>query len=253
MRNYCSEKQHFQNTKAQISGDRPESVATVTTLSLSPLVELKNGETYNGHLVSCDNWMNINLREVICTSRDGDKFWRMPECYIRGSTIKYLRIPDEIIDMVKEEVVAKGRGRGGLQQQKQQKGRGMGGAGRGVFGGRGRGGIPGTGRGQPEKKPGRQAGKHKRKSSQMKSQVDKKLLAAQSLGHSEKLQYGASEFPWGRGREPQQGNLHLYSYEVGVSGSLSPGTQAMAHWTGPCHAAVLCALEASSGSLAPGQ
>ena len=28
------------------------------------LVELKNGETYNGHLVSCDNWMNINLREA---------------------------------------------------------------------------------------------------------------------------------------------------------------------------------------------
>lgn len=126
--------------------------------TLLQLVELKNGETYNGHLVSCDNWMNINLREVICTSRDGDKFWRMPECYIRGSTIKYLRIPDEIIDMVREEA-AKGRGRGGPQQQKQQKGRGMGGAGRGVFGGRGRGGIPGAGRGQTEKKPGRQAGK----------------------------------------------------------------------------------------------
>lgn len=63
--------------------------------------------------------------------QDGDKFWRMPECYIRGSTIKYLRIPDEIIDMVKEEVVSKGRGRGGMQQQKQQKGRGIGGTGRG--------------------------------------------------------------------------------------------------------------------------
>ncbi|XP_037673967.1 U6 snRNA-associated Sm-like protein LSm4 isoform X2 [Choloepus didactylus] len=124
-----------------------------------PLVELKNGETYNGHLVSCDNWMNINLREVICTSRDGDKFWRMPECYVRGSTIKYLRIPDEVIDMVKEEAVARGRGRGGLPQQKQQRGRGTGGVGRGVFGGRGRGGVPGGGRGQPEKKPGRQAGK----------------------------------------------------------------------------------------------
>lgn len=36
----------------------------------------------------------------------------MPECYIRGSTIKYLRIPDEVIDMVKEET-NKGRGRGG--------------------------------------------------------------------------------------------------------------------------------------------
>ncbi|XP_043108752.1 U6 snRNA-associated Sm-like protein LSm4 [Puntigrus tetrazona] len=121
------------------------------------LVELKNGETYNGHLVSCDNWMNINLREVICTSRDGDKFWRMPECYIRGSTIKYLRIPDEIIDMVKEEVMSKGRGRGGMQQNKPQgKGRGGGpgrggGSGRGVFGGRGRG-MTGTGRGQQQDK-----------------------------------------------------------------------------------------------------
>ncbi|RDX85852.1 hypothetical protein CR513_32894, partial [Mucuna pruriens] len=60
------------------------------------LVELKNGETYNGHLVNCDTWMNIHLREVICTSKDGDRFWRMPECYIRGNTIKYLRVPDEI-------------------------------------------------------------------------------------------------------------------------------------------------------------
>ncbi|KAK9160925.1 hypothetical protein Syun_007266 [Stephania yunnanensis] len=54
------------------------------------LVELKNGETYNGHLVNCDTWMNIHLRE------DGDRFWRMPECYIRGNTIKYLRVPDEV-------------------------------------------------------------------------------------------------------------------------------------------------------------
>ena len=63
---------------------------------LLQLVELKNGETYNGHLVSCDYWMNIYLKEVICTSKDGDKFWRIAECYIRGSTIKYLRIPDEV-------------------------------------------------------------------------------------------------------------------------------------------------------------
>ena len=100
------------------------------------LVELKNGETYNGHLVTCDNWMNINLREVICTSRDGDRFWRMPECYIRGSTIKYLRIPDEVIDVVKEEVVQRakvrsqgGRGRGGGRGGMQGRGGGRGGRG----------------------------------------------------------------------------------------------------------------------------
>lgn len=82
-----------------------------TAQSHPMLVELKNGETYNGHLVSCDSWMNINLRDVICTSKDGDRFWRMPECYIRGSTIKYLRIPDEVIDMVKEDAQAKARNR----------------------------------------------------------------------------------------------------------------------------------------------
>lgn len=105
------------------------------------LVELKNGETYNGHLVSCDNWMNINLREVICTSRDGDRFWKIPECYVRGSNIKYLRIPDEVIDMVKDEMVKQGKSRG-----TGRPGRG----GRGGGGGRGghrEGGSGGGGRG----------------------------------------------------------------------------------------------------------
>ncbi|XP_022219429.1 U6 snRNA-associated Sm-like protein LSm4 [Drosophila obscura] len=89
-----------------------------TAQSHPMLVELKNGETYNGHLVSCDSWMNINLRDVICTSKDGDRFWRMPECYIRGSTIKYLRIPDEVIDMVKEDAQAKSRNRTELNKNR---------------------------------------------------------------------------------------------------------------------------------------
>ncbi|KAJ3510553.1 hypothetical protein NLJ89_g4604 [Agrocybe chaxingu] len=67
------------------------------------LVELKNGETLNGHLVNCDNFMNITLREVYQTNPDGDRFWKLKECYIRGSTIKYLRVPDNLLDIVKEE------------------------------------------------------------------------------------------------------------------------------------------------------
>ncbi|KAF9777915.1 hypothetical protein BJ322DRAFT_1095293 [Thelephora terrestris] len=67
------------------------------------LVELKNGETFNGHLVNCDNFMNITLREVYQTNPDGDRFWKLKECYIRGSTIKYLRIPDSLLDSVKDE------------------------------------------------------------------------------------------------------------------------------------------------------
>jgi small nuclear ribonucleoprotein (snRNP)-like protein len=46
-------------------GSRPSRVRASTT----QLVELKNGETYNGNLVSCDTWMNLHLREVICTSK----------------------------------------------------------------------------------------------------------------------------------------------------------------------------------------
>lgn len=72
------------------------------------LIELKNGETYNGMLIGCDTWMNVHLRDAICTSKvlkcqffkiyfqDGDRFSKVPEVYVRGSTIKYIRIPDEV-------------------------------------------------------------------------------------------------------------------------------------------------------------
>ncbi|KAL7599791.1 sm-like protein LSM4 [Lactuca sativa] len=120
------------------------------------LVELKNGETYNGHLVNCDTWMNIHLREVICTSKDGDRFWRMPECYIRGNTIKYLRVPDEVIDKVQEDRnrsdrrppgVGRGRGRGGGHGHGPDDASGRGGRG-GRGGGRTGGPARGGGRGR---------------------------------------------------------------------------------------------------------
>lgn len=140
------------------------------------LVELKSGETYNGNLEKCDNWMNLNLREVICTSRvrlkrgksrvilcvkmpdalparvlawaqDGDQFFRLPEVYIRGNTIKYLRVPDEVVEKVDESDVeaarkqqsSGGRGRGRGAGRGGGRGRGRGDRGRGGRGDRGRG------------------------------------------------------------------------------------------------------------------
>jgi U6 snRNA-associated Sm-like protein LSm4 len=107
------------------------------------MVELRNGETYNGHLAEIDFLMNIVIRDVIRTSRSGDQFTRIAEVYIRGSTVKYLRIPDEVIEKVQEDAQSfagfeRGRGRG--------RGRGdfRGGRGRG----RGRGGFNG-GEGAP--------------------------------------------------------------------------------------------------------
>ncbi|RMX73643.1 hypothetical protein D0869_13397 [Hortaea werneckii] len=102
------------------------------------LVELKNGETLNGHLVNCDTYMNLTLKEVVQTSPEGDKFFRLPECYVRGNNIKYLRVPDEIVDVVKEQQAA---------QQAQRGGRGGGMSGRRDHGGRGDRGGRGMGRG----------------------------------------------------------------------------------------------------------
>ena len=89
-----------------------------TTLPL--LVELKSGTTYNGRLSSCDTYMNINLRDVVCTSKDGEHFTKLNECYIRGSSIKYLRLPEEAVDRV-------------LEEEKQWQGGGRGGRGRGEY------------------------------------------------------------------------------------------------------------------------
>lgn len=59
------------------------------------LVELKNGETLNGHLVNCDNWMNLILREVVQTSPEGDRFFRLPEVYIRGNNVCIIALSAE--------------------------------------------------------------------------------------------------------------------------------------------------------------
>ncbi|KAG9229761.1 hypothetical protein BJ875DRAFT_474041 [Amylocarpus encephaloides] len=107
------------------------------------LVELKNGETLNGHLVTCDTWMNLTLKEVVQTSPEGDRFFRLPEVYVKGNNIKYLRVPDEIIDLVKEQ-----------QQGQQNTGyRGGRGGSRGDHGGRG--GDRGGDRGRGGRGPGR--------------------------------------------------------------------------------------------------
>ncbi|GAA6011436.1 hypothetical protein JCM8202_004024 [Rhodotorula sphaerocarpa] len=107
------------------------------------LVELKNGETFNGHLVACDNFMNLTIKEVYQTSADGERFWKLPEAYIRGNNIKYIRVAEQLVDQVKEqeeENRRRGVGRGGARSGGGQNGRGGGGG-----GGRGRGGPPGRG------------------------------------------------------------------------------------------------------------
>lgn len=79
--------------------------------------------------------------------QDGDRFWRMPEAYVRGNTLKYLRVPDEVLDKAKESDLRRaekrpmqmaGRGRGGGRGRTGGRGDfGRGDGGRGDGGGRG--------------------------------------------------------------------------------------------------------------------
>ena len=41
----------------------------------------------------------------------------MPEAYIRGNTIKYLRVPDEVIDKVRDDSYNRAGKMGAAQQQ----------------------------------------------------------------------------------------------------------------------------------------
>lgn len=125
------------------------------------LVELKSGDTFNGkspvyclrlcklifgigHLTACDNWMNLTLHTVTHTTPSGDRFYRLPEIYIRGNNIKFLRVQDAVLDQVREQQQREFQERTATRGM--NRGAGFtGGRGQGFRGGRGGGGDRGRG------------------------------------------------------------------------------------------------------------
>ena len=90
------------------------------------LVELKNGETVYGKLNNCDSWMNLTLTDVVHNFNNGEKFQKINEIYVRGAHIKFLRLPDLVMDQAKEQNMLnmeqrnrnqKRRGTGGFQRK----------------------------------------------------------------------------------------------------------------------------------------
>lgn len=75
-------------------------------------VELKNGEVIEGELTNVDNWMNITLSNVSQLDNIGSsvnvgpsrEIVKTKEIYIRGTYVKYIRLQDEIIDQVKQQI-----------------------------------------------------------------------------------------------------------------------------------------------------
>jgi small nuclear ribonucleoprotein D3 len=56
-------------------------------------VEMKNGEIYRGLLLGAEDTMNVSLSEVLRTAQNG-KISKMPNVYLRGSSIRFIALPD---------------------------------------------------------------------------------------------------------------------------------------------------------------
>jgi len=98
-------------------------------------IELKSGEIYRGNLVEAEDNMNCQMTNITLTARDG-RVTTLEQCYIRGSKIRFMIIPD----MLKNAPMFK------RMDPKANKGKGLGlGKGRAVTAVRGRGGARGGG------------------------------------------------------------------------------------------------------------
>ncbi|GCE97161.1 RNA processing protein [Zygosaccharomyces mellis] len=75
-------------------------------------IELKNGEVVEGELTNVDNWMNVTLSNAsqfdnigsTVSSNACKEIVKAKEVYIRGTYVKYIRLQDEIIDQVKQQI-----------------------------------------------------------------------------------------------------------------------------------------------------
>ncbi|GAB5589481.1 small nuclear ribonucleoprotein Sm D3 [Umbelopsis nana] len=117
-------------------------------------LELKTGQLYRGKLYDAEDNMNVQLKEVHVTARDG-RVSQLEQVYIRGSQVRFFIVPDMLKNApmfknvkpgsLKGRGIGMGRGRATVARA-QARGRG----GRGGFRG-GRGGGPGMppGRGRP--------------------------------------------------------------------------------------------------------
>ncbi|WVR05457.1 hypothetical protein IAU60_002473 [Kwoniella sp. DSM 27419] len=56
-------------------------------------VELKTGEMYRGKLMEAEDSLNIAMREITVTARDG-RVSQLEQVYIRGSMIRFIIVPD---------------------------------------------------------------------------------------------------------------------------------------------------------------
>ncbi|KAF2734525.1 Sm-like ribonucleoprotein [Polyplosphaeria fusca] len=56
-------------------------------------LEISSGEVYRGKLLEAEDNMNVQLRDITVTARDG-KVSHLEQAYVRGSHVRYFIVPD---------------------------------------------------------------------------------------------------------------------------------------------------------------
>ncbi|KDN44572.1 Sm-like ribonucleo protein [Tilletiaria anomala UBC 951] len=97
-------------------------------------VEIKGGSSYRGKLFEAEDNLNVSLKEVTVTARDG-KQSPMDSVYIRGSMIRFIVVPDMLQqapmfkrvgpNAMKGRGIGSARGRATILRAQSRRGRGQ--------------------------------------------------------------------------------------------------------------------------------
>ena len=82
-------------------------------------VGIKNGDVYIGTLEDCDTWMNLVLTSVTLTTANHEEK-KLEKAMIRGNSVKFMSMPREVVEIVKNKKTDPNRDR----QRWQARGRG---------------------------------------------------------------------------------------------------------------------------------
>ncbi|KAI9477427.1 small nuclear ribonucleoprotein Sm D3 [Coemansia sp. RSA 989] len=97
-------------------------------------LELKTGQLYRGELVETEDNMNVQLKDITVTGRDG-RTQHLKHVYVRGSNVRFFIVPDMLKNapmfknmdprVAKMRGIGMGRGKAALGRT---RGRGRGGS-----------------------------------------------------------------------------------------------------------------------------
>lgn len=62
------------------------------------MVQMKNGNYLNGVLENIDMFMNIKMKEITYTSKDGNSFYNASIAFIRGSQVASINFEEDLLD-----------------------------------------------------------------------------------------------------------------------------------------------------------